>query len=97
MNRLDDIKARVEAAEADGTPVVHGYLVTEADIDLLTHARTDLPALLAVAEAARAVVESATTTVQQHIDGWRVFDRQTTDERWEALRAALAPLLEDVG
>ena len=92
MSRLDDIKARAEAPDYDaqllrrwvdthsGTMSLHEARV-ESVLDDLAHARTDIPDLLRVVEAARELMaQSCDPDVP-------------CGRRWcDALRAALADL-----
>ena len=119
MSRVDDVKARAEAPDYDaqllrrwvdthsGTMSLHEARV-ESVLDDLAHARTDIPDLLAVVAAARAVVEmtkrvAAELLAKAEAEGV-VIDDETRTALLEGnepghpvtiLAAALAPLLAD--
>lgn len=78
---------------------------TAADAAFIAYARTDVPLLLAVAEAAAALMDNHDLQRFLHRPDFRLFEerggfpraeelRMQERERKEALRAALAPLLE---
>lgn len=107
--RLDDIKARAAAAQAPDEEWVTEIAVQSHHIDLMEHARTDIPDLLRVVEAAMALLapplspSGLTSDMRCRMCYGRIvvlgnqiaLDHDAGCSLSINLRAALAPLLAD--